>query len=873
MSRWIAVLMAAAAYGGAAQSRGGASVQADARPEPGVSRALAEERVQRISEVRYTLSFSVPAAREVPITGRTTISFTLGDNRRPVVIDFAPNRPDALRGVEAGAGRIGVEWVNGHIVVPAAVLRRGTNVITIDFEAGDAPLNRNDDFLYTIFVPARAHEAFPCFDQPDLKARWRLALEVPQEWETVANGAEASRQSGDGRTRMTFDETQPISTYLFAFATGRFSIETARRDGRAFRMFHRETDAQKVERNLDAIFDLHAAALEWMERYTGIPYPFGKFDFALIPAFQFGGMEHPGAIFYNANGLLLDPSATENQKLDRASTIAHETTHMWFGDLVTMRWFDDVWMKEVFANYFAAKIVNPSFPNINHDLRFLLAYYPAAYEVDRTAGTNAIRQPLANLSEAGTLYGAIIYQKAPVVMRQLETLVGGHLFQEGIREYLRRYAFVNASWPELVQLMGSRTPVDLAGWSHAWVNEPGRPIVTTRLQIANGRIGRLTLSVRDPVPRRGLTWTEDLQVAIGYRGDVRLLPVRLSGTSTDVSGARGLPAPSYVLPSGRGVGYGEFHLDRASLKWLLTNLPTIGDPLTRGSAWVTLWDAMLDGEARADEIVDLAVRALPRETDELNSQRILAYLDAAYWHFTTGDRRSALAPRLERVLKQGLGGASTPTLKAAYFATLRNVALTPATVRWLRSIWREDERVPGLTLSENDFIQLAEELAIRGVQDEQAMLERQLERTRNPDRKARLMFVIPALSSDTAERDRFFESLKEVSNRRHEPWVLEGVAYLNHPLRERQSIKYITPSLELLRDIQRTGDIFFPKRFMDATLGGHRSRDAARLVRQFVDRLDPSYPDRLRRIILSSADTLFRASSAAGGSRGDGPVR
>src|SRR6187549_1707521 len=135
-------------------------------------------------------------------------------------------------------------------------------------------------------------------------------------------------------------------------------------------------------------------------------------------------MEHPGAIFYNANGLLLDESATQDQMLGRASVIAHETAHMWFGDLVTMQWFNDVWMKEVFANFMAAKIVNPSFPEVNHELRFLLSNYPQAYQIDRTAGSNPIRQPLANLDEAGQLYGAIIYQKAPIVMRQLEMIVG-----------------------------------------------------------------------------------------------------------------------------------------------------------------------------------------------------------------------------------------------------------------------------------------------------------------------------------------------------------------------------------------------------------------------------------------------------------------
>ena len=204
------------------------------------------------------------------------------------------------------------------------------------------------------------------------------------------------------------------------------------RNGREMRMFHRETDAAKVARNRDALFDLHASALAWLEDYTAIPYPFDKLDFILIPSFQFGGMEHAGAILYNAASLMLDESATQNQLLNRASTIAHETSHMWFGDLVTMQWFNDVWMKEVFANFMAAKIVNPSFPTVNHELRFLLSNYPDAYSVDRTAGANPIRQPLTNLNDAGQLYGPIIYEKAPIVMRQLEMIVGEQRFRDGV---------------------------------------------------------------------------------------------------------------------------------------------------------------------------------------------------------------------------------------------------------------------------------------------------------------------------------------------------------------------------------------------------------------------------------------------------------
>ncbi len=827
---------------------------------PGVSETLARDRAARVSGVRYDLSFSIPTAKRDAIAAHEVVAFSLRDATSPLAIDFDPGAAGHLHQVVVNGRAAAVQAVNGHLTLLPAALRRGDNRVAIDFDAGDAPLNRNDEFLYTIFVPARAHEAFPCFDQPDLKARWTLSLEVPDLWETLANGAETSRASRGGRTHVTFAETQPISTYLFAFAAGRFSVECAERNGRTMRMFHRETDAARIARNRETIFDLHAAALDWMERYTGIPYPFGKFDFLLVPAFQFGGMEHPGAIFYNAGSVLLDESATQTQQLERASAIAHETAHMWFGDLVTMRWFSDVWMKEVFANVMAAKIVNPSFPGVNHDLRFLLEHYPSAYDIDRTQGSNPIRQPLANLSEAGTLYGNVIYDKAPIVMRQLETLVGADAFRDGLRDYLTRFAFANASWPELVARLARKTREDLTSWSRAWVDEAGRPEIATDLAVAGGRLTRLAIAQRDPETARGLLWNQQIDVALGYADRVEHVPVHLRTGVADVAAARGRPAPLFVLANGGGIAYGDIRLDAASRDWLSRNVFRIADPLTRGSAWLTLWDGMLDGDIAASRLLDLAMEALPRETDEQNVEAILDDVRTAYWRFTPAPARRALAPRLERLLRAQLDAASTKSLKGAYFAAVRSVALTPDAIDWLTEVWNRRAQVPGLTLAEQDYIALAQDLAIRAGGGWRAIVTNQIARTSDPDRKARLQFVMPALSSDAAERDAFFRSLADVANRRHEPWVLDGLRALHHPLRADASDKYILPSLQMLQEIQRTGDIFFPTRWMDATLSGHSSPAAAQIVRTFVRDLPAGYPDRLRRIILSSADPLFRSA-------------
>ncbi len=822
----------------------------------GVSWELASHRARVLSDIRYELAFSIPASQDVPIRGRETVSFRLSDARWPLAVDFE-QPPANILAVRVLGEAVAYDAVDGHIMLPDSVLIEGENSVEIEFLAGDNSLNRNPEFLYTLFVPDRARFAFPCFDQPNLKARFRLELELPHDWIAVANGENVSPE-GDKIHIYRFAETKPISTYLFAFAAGAFDVVSAERSGRTLRMLHRETDSTKVARNVDAIFDLHDVALNWLEDYTGIEYPFDKFDFVLIPSFQYGGMEHPGAITYSASRLLLDESATQNAQLRRASLIAHETSHMWFGDLVTMEWFNDVWMKEVFANFMAAKIVNPSFPEIDHELRFLLAHYPAAYGVDRTEGANPIRQRLDNLDQAGTLYGAIIYQKAPIVMKQLERLIGEEALREGLRDYLRAYSYGNASWPDLIEILDATSQEDLVSWSRVWVDEPRRPtIVTSRALDDQEHITSLVVSQSDPEGRNRM-WNQQLNVRLGYTHMSRAFPVQLSSTSVAVSDAVGLPEPDYIIANGEGVGYGLLAPDSASRDYFIDNAASLSEPLTRGIVWLSLWETMLEGQVTPERLVDLAISALQSERDQLLVQRVLDYLRSAYWRFLPADVRDRRELEVEKLLWNLMEGAREPSLKAAYFNTFRSLALTDSALALLESVWDKTYEIEGLPLSEDDYTRLALELAVREVEGWDRILDQQGQRIENPDRKRRFEFVKPALSADPDVRDQFFARLSEVENREHEPWVLEAVRYLHHPLRAAYSQRYILPSLELLQEIQATGDIFFPKNWLDATLGGHNSSAAANVVRDFLQR-QPDYPSRLRGKILQSADGLFRA--------------
>jgi aminopeptidase N len=357
-------------------------------------------------------------------------------------------------------------------------------------------------------------------------------------------------------------------------------------------------------------------------------------------------------------------------------------------------------------------------------------------------------------------------------------------------------------------------------------------------------------------------------VVLVYGERTATFPVRLDRALVDVAAARGLASPDLVLPNGDGHAYGHLVLAPADRGALLHRLPDLPQPILRGAAWLDLKDALLDGNVDPAAFAELALRTLDRETDEQLTQLVLGDLGDVFWRYLSPAERAALAPRLEETLWRLLGRATTISARSAFFAALRSTATRPESLARLTRVWAGDTTIEGLPLSEQDFTALALQLAVRGGPDADSILVAQQQRIKDPDRRARLDFVRPALSADPATRDAWFEALRRPENRQHEPWVLEGLGYLNHPLRAGDAGRYVRPALEMLEEIRRTGDIFFPKRWLDATLSGHSSPAAAETVRRFLMER-PDYPIRLRQLVLQSADELFRAARVGAARAGD----
>ena len=806
--------------------------------EEGISLELAQLRKQEIKDLKYDLRFSIPEQKQEAVEGETRILFTI-QKPQEIILDFRESA-DKVKEVSVNGQPSEYTFLNEHIILPEGSTIEGENEVHIRFTAGDQSLNRNDEYLYTLLVPDRARTVFPCFEQPNLKAEFTLQLEVPAEWEAVSNTSVASENIINGKKHITFRPTEPLSTYLFSFVAGKLKKVEYTDGERILTAYHRETDPKKVEQ-LDVIFEQVASSLHWLEDYTDIPYPFAKYSFIILPGFQYGGMEHTGATLYNDTRMFLSEHPTLDEELARAKLIAHETAHMWFGDFVTMDWFNDVWTKEVFANYFAACIVEPLFPSVNHSLNWIKTYTTTSLAEDRTQGSNSIRQPLDNLRNAGLIYGNIIYNKAPVMMRKLVEIMGEKAFQEGIREYLKTYAYGNATWDDLIAILDAKSDEDLATFSDVWVNQKGMPYIGFQ-QV----IGHLKIIQKDPF-KRGLVWPQSFNATL--IGDNKETQIEIN--LKDSLWVDELPiGTKVVLPNTDGRGYGLFIPASTSLAWLLKHWQEITDDTARQSMLMLLYENYQILRLLSDEDwMKTLLNGLATERNALIASTICNYLSEPLQKLDN-----------EELEKQIWQWAETHPLASCRLQLTRCLISNACTAKSIDKLYRIWEEQSHPMLNERDYMTMAYELALHLPKKFEYIRDKQRNRITNPDRLRQFDFIVQAVTPDTLQMDAFFQSLLKAENRRIEPWAASALAYLNHPLRQPYSVKYIRPGLEVLQEVQRTGDIFFPKNWVSALLRNHKSKEAYQEVQAFFE-AHPGYSPLLTNKILQAAWPLYREAA------------
>jgi aminopeptidase N len=838
----------------------GAAVREGAAPGdslmgPGVSQALATARAAQIRDVRYTLSFDLTARDSSH--GTVTARFK---TTRPgdVILDFRGQRLGAV--AVNGKPLERVEFNGAHIRVPASAIVVGENAISITFvtkvaAAGASIIRYRDvtdgaEYLYTLLVPADANQLFPCFDQPDLKARVALTLKTPATWRAVGNAPASApaRNLNDATAEHSFDETEPISTYLIAFAAGPWTTVTSPKSKRPITMYVRKSRVTEAE--ADSIILANDVAARWLEGYFARPYPFKKLDLVLAPAFPFGGMEHPGAIFYSEDRFIFRERPTLPQRLGRTATIYHEVAHQWFGDLVTMRWFDDLWLKEGFATYMAAKMQASLDTTSGAWKSFYLRNKPVAYAVDATQGTTSVWQSLANLDQAKSNYGAIVYNKAPSILKQLDYLVGPDAFQRGVRRFLDAHAYANATWRDLLAAIGAESGRSLDAWGKQYILRPGMPVIDQELRTAANGTPRLILRQQ---PAQGLSgpgpWPIKTSVVAGFTdGSIVRLPVTIETDSVVVT----LPAkagrgasevkPTFVYANADDYAYALVLPDERTVAWLEQNIGSVEDSFLRAMLWGALWDLVREARLDPARYTALALRELPRERDEQILSGVLGRVGRAVTAYLPPARRDSVLPSVETALRRGAGEPSRPYgFRKPYLDTYIRVAGTPAAFAHLDALLDSTEaagaplRAPTRWAIVNALIERRAPTGERRFANEA--------RADSGSEGKRRAFVAAAARPDADVKREYFQRYfaDEALN---EDWVTASLEGFNSVRQSDLTRPYLIPALDSLR-------------WLTSFLEGQTSAEALIAVDRFLT-THPDLPRDLREKVLQSQDELMR---------------
>ncbi|MBW3571760.1 MAG: ERAP1-like C-terminal domain-containing protein, partial [Gemmatimonadetes bacterium] len=830
---------------------------------PGVSLELARHRAATLGGVRYLLELDVTAQDTAP--GRVTIAVQRAPGAGDLVVDF---RGPSLGAVTAnGVTVTDAEWKNGHLRIPRRWLRDGENTIVARFTARIAPagasiIRFNDQtdgatYLYTLLVPADANQLFPSFDQPDLKARFRYHIVAPREWKVLANGP-GRREEGAATTMWTFDETEPISTYLAAFAAGPWRTWTDRPEGDALPMTLYARFSRAAEVDADTLLALNRRALRWLERYFGVEYPFAKFEMLLAPAFPFGGMEHVGAIFYNENQFIFREAPTLGQQIGRKSTIYHEVAHQWFGDLVTMEWFDDLWLKEGFSTYVAARMQDELDPGSEAWKTFYLRNKPLAYATDQTSGTTPVWQELANLDLAKSNYGPIVYNKAPAILKQLNFMVGDSAFRAGLTLFLRRHAYANATWRDLLAALEETSGMQLDAFGEQYILRAGMPVVETALQVRDGAIARLSLRQRParelPGDRRGF-WPLRTQVRLAYTGreDV-VIPVSGAEETIDVAAARGLPAPDYVWSNDGDYAYGLFLLDERSREFVAEHVGSVDDGLRRAMLWGALWDEVREARMDPARFARIVMRELPRERDEQIAGLNMGRAWTAISTYAARQPNDPLYGEWERLLlARTADSALSYGARKAALDMLVGTARTDAGRALLREYLAGARTFEGEAVKQPTRWSIVERLIALGEPGPDALIAAESARDTTADAGRRAFVAGAAVPAADVKAQYFSRFLDDPEL--NEEWVTAAAGNFNDRLHAPLTLQYLRPSLDRLEWIRDNRRIFFLPRWISAFFGGHASLAALVIVDAFLS-VTQELPIDIRRMVLQSRDDL-----------------
>ncbi|MER7168940.1 aminopeptidase N [Micromonospora sp. NPDC000207] len=587
---------------------------------PSLTRVEATARGALITVTSYQVDIDLTGDGD-RFRSRVTIRF----RARPQTETFVEVRPARLLAVRLNDADLDpATLTDNRLTLPGL---RVENTLTVEAEMAYSNTGEGmhrfvdpadgETYLYAMSFLDEVQRIFAAFDQPDLKAPVTLSVTAPPTWTVAANGALAANPSPG---RWEFAPTEPIATYLFSLVAGAWHVRQDSHDGIPLAVYCRRSLAAYLDADLDEILTVTRQCLDRFHQLFAERYPFGKYDQAFVPEFNAGAMENPGLVTFR-DDYVFRSVVTEAERERRATTIAHEMAHMWFGDLVTMRWWDDLWLNESFAEYLGTRVTAEATRFDRAWTTFALRRKAWGYAADQRPSTHPVApQEVTDAAEGLLNFDGISYAKGAAVLRQLVAWLGDDAFLAGLNAHFAAHRFGNATLTDLLTNLGAASGRDLTGWAEVWLRRAQVNTVRTVVAVdAEGRYAGAKLVQTAPASHPVL---RPHRIRVGrHHADGTVIQDELDldpavdGGETVLTGLVGAPVPRLLLPNDGDLTFAKVRLDPASVDALPSVLPTLADPLSRAVVWGAVIDAVTDGELPVADLVRLVEVALPAESE------------------------------------------------------------------------------------------------------------------------------------------------------------------------------------------------------------------------------------------------------------------
>ena len=561
-------------------------------------------------------------------------------------------------------------------------------------------------YLYTQFETGDARRMYACFDQPDQKATFTISTITPKHWEVISNyGIESSKDLDQDRKFIQFATSQVISTYVTAIVAGPYTSVHDEYKGEktiplgiyARKSFFKHVDAENI-------FEVTKQGFAYFEKTFGLAYPFGKYDQIAVAEYNWGAMENVGCVTFHEDVLIFRSKVTERNYISRATTIHHEMAHMWFGDLVTMKWWQDLWLNESFAEWASYMSVSESTKYKHAWAEFNSVRKNWAYRVDQLTSTHPIAVEMADLDDVRTNFDGISYAKGASVLQQLVAHVGRDNFISGLRTYFAKHAYKNTELSDLITELEATSGKDLTAWVDTWLRTAGVNTLRPIVQLDGDNY--LSVAVKQEVPPMPVGSKElrphNLFIGLFDLHDGTLvrresIEVNIAGELTEIKEFAGKKSADLLLINDHDQSYAKLRFDERSVKTMQSYEGRLDDSLARGLIWASLWDSTRDGELAASDYINIALNTLKGETDISMITATFMQMDTAIWAYVAPQNRDAIRLKVANAAEGFLDSAKPGSdHQLQYARAFANNAFTPAQFNRLKEIL--DGSINGLTV-------------------------------------------------------------------------------------------------------------------------------------------------------------------------------